>query len=50
MVEGPATSASSPLRQRFALPHEVPVYLTYLTPVATKQGVAFREDVYGRDG
>ena len=43
-------SKSAAPEQAVALPHEVPVYLTYLTPVATKQGVAFREDVYGRDG
>jgi len=35
--------------QAVALPQQVPVYLTYLTPVATKQGIAFRKDVYGRD-
>jgi len=32
-----------------AIPASVPVYLTYLTPVATKQGVGLRKDVYGLD-
>jgi murein L,D-transpeptidase YcbB/YkuD len=31
------------------LPVPVPVYLTYITATATKSGVAFRPDVYGRD-
>lgn len=42
-------SKSSAPEQAAALPHQVPVYLTYLTPIATKQGIAFRKDVYGRD-
>lgn len=32
-----------------AIPAAVPVYLTYLTPIATKQGVGLRKDVYGLD-
>ena len=32
-----------------AIPASVPVYLTYLTPVATKKGVGLRKDVYGLD-
>lgn len=36
--------------QAVPLPAPVPVYLTYLTATATDAGVAFREDVYGRDG
>ena len=32
------------------LPVPVPVYLTYLTATATDGGVAFRPDIYGRDG
>ena len=43
-------SKSSAPEQAVPLPAEVPVYLTYLTPVATERGVAFRQDVYGRDG
>jgi murein L,D-transpeptidase YcbB/YkuD len=31
------------------LPVPVPVYLTYITATATKTGLAFRDDVYGRD-
>jgi murein L,D-transpeptidase YcbB/YkuD len=36
--------------QAVALPVEVPVYLTYITAIATDRGIAFRDDVYGRDG
>jgi murein L,D-transpeptidase YcbB/YkuD len=43
------TKSSAP-EQAVALPVEVPVYLTYITAVATERGVAFRDDVYGRDG
>lgn len=32
------------------LPAPVPVYLTYLTAIDTKDGVGLRRDVYGRDG
>ena len=31
------------------LDHPVPVYITYLTAAPTQSGVAFRDDVYGRD-
>lgn len=31
------------------LPVPVPVYLTYITAEPTKDGIAFRSDVYGRD-
>jgi murein L,D-transpeptidase YcbB/YkuD len=27
----------------------VPVYITYLTAAPTAQGLAFRNDIYGRD-
>lgn len=43
------TKSKAP-EQAVALPVEVPVYLTYITAVATERGVAFRDDVYGRDG
>lgn len=36
--------------QAVALPVEVPVYLTYITAITTDRGIAFRDDVYGRDG
>jgi murein L,D-transpeptidase YcbB/YkuD len=36
--------------QRIDLPTLVPVYITYLTAIPTEQGIAFRDDVYGRDG
>jgi len=31
------------------LPVSVPVYLTYITAEATKKGISFRPDIYGRD-
>lgn len=43
------TKSKAP-EQAVALPVQVPVYLTYITAVATERGVAFRNDVYGRDG
>jgi len=42
------TKSKTP-EQAVALPVEVPVYLTYITAVAADRGVAFRDDVYGRD-
>ena len=45
-----ATTGSKPaFRQPSRHPVQVPVYLTYLTATATKAGVGFRKDVYGRD-
>jgi L,D-transpeptidase YcbB len=35
--------------QIVALPAPVPVYLTYFSAIETKQGLEFREDVYGLD-
>ena len=35
--------------QRIDLPTLVPVYITYLTAMPTDGGIAFRDDVYGRD-
>ncbi|HWW56793.1 MAG TPA: L,D-transpeptidase family protein [Sphingopyxis sp.] len=43
------TKSKAP-EQAVALPVEVPVYLTYITAIATERGIAFRNDVYGRDG
>jgi len=50
LLQRPLNSKSKVPEQAVALPVEVPVYLTYLTAVATERGVAFRPDVYGRDG
>lgn len=36
--------------QRVELPELVPVYITYLTALPTESGIAFRDDIYGRDG
>jgi murein L,D-transpeptidase YcbB/YkuD len=45
-----AKSGPAP-EQRIDLPTLVPVYITYLTAAPTSQGtIAFRSDVYGRDG
>lgn len=46
----PLGTASRKPEQAVPLPVPVPVYLTYLTPLATKTRVAFRPDVYGHDG
>ncbi len=35
--------------EAIALPYRVPVYITYITAEATKKGVTFRPDIYGRD-
>ena len=43
------TKSKTP-EQAVPLPVEVPVYLTYITAIATDRGIAFRNDVYGRDG
>ena len=43
------TKSKTP-EQAVPLPVEVPVYLTYITAMATERGIAFRNDVYGRDG
>ncbi|WP_245409609.1 L,D-transpeptidase family protein [Allosphingosinicella vermicomposti] len=36
--------------QRLDLPKPVPVYITYLTAAADKGRIAFRDDIYNRDG
>ncbi len=47
---GRPLSASSPApEQRVDLPEPVPVYITYLTAMPAADGVAFFDDVYGRD-
>jgi L,D-transpeptidase YcbB len=45
----PIRSASPAPEQIIALTVPVPVYLTYFSAVATKQGVGFLDDVYGHD-
>jgi L,D-transpeptidase YcbB len=45
----PIRSASSEPEQIVPLTVPMPVYLTYFSTVATKQGVGFLDDVYGRD-
>jgi L,D-transpeptidase YcbB len=45
----PLRAGSKEPEQPVALTVPVPVYLTYFTATATKQGVSFLDDVYGRD-
>jgi len=48
LLQKPLGTSKAP-EQAVALPVQVPVYLTYLTAVPTGTGIAFRQDVYGRD-
>lgn len=50
LMQRPLKAPSGKPEQAVPLPAEVPVYLTYITATATAKGVAFRDDVYGRDG
>lgn len=50
LLQRPVKTKSKAPEQAVALPVETPVYLTYITAVATDRGIAFRDDVYGRDG
>ena len=49
LLQKPLPRVKAP-EQAVPLPVAVPVYLTYLTPVEGAAGLAFRPDVYGRDG
>ncbi|QNA82687.1 L,D-transpeptidase family protein [Sphingomonas sp. So64.6b] len=50
LLQKPIRAGSTRPEQAVPLPVQVPVYLTYLTATATERGVAFRRDIYGRDG
>lgn len=50
LMQAPLRTTSRAPEQAVPLPVGVPVYLTYLTATATPRGLAFRPDVYGRDG
>lgn len=50
LLGGPMRAAGRRTEQPVPLPAPVPVYLTYLTAGAAEGAVAFRPDVYGRDG
>ena len=50
LLQRPVRTQSNAPEQAVALPVEVPVYLTYITAISTERGIAFRKDVYGRDG
>ncbi|MFN3387977.1 MAG: murein L,D-transpeptidase, partial [Allosphingosinicella sp.] len=45
----PSAKGGKP-EQQVPLEKPVPVYITYLTAAPTENGIAFREDFYGRDG
>ncbi|TPG39019.1 L,D-transpeptidase [Sphingomonas koreensis] len=49
LLEKPVGNAGGKPEQAVPLPVSVPVYLTYITAMPSKTGVAFRPDVYGRD-
>lgn len=49
LMHAPLKPAGKAPEQAVVLPVPVPVYLTYLTATATESGLAFRNDVYGRD-
>jgi len=49
LFRGPAPSPSGAPEQRVDLPEPVPVYITYLTALPTRDGIVFRPDSYGRD-
>ncbi len=50
LLKKPLPRGAKQPEQRVALPVPVPVYITYLTAMPEKGRVAFRNDVYGRDG
>lgn len=49
LLQKPVPKASKEPEHAVPLPVQVPVYLTYITAAATDRGVAFHEDIYGRD-
>lgn len=46
----PLEVPAGPPESRVDLPRPMPVYITYLTAAPEGRGIAFRADVYGRDG
>ncbi len=46
----PLTTTSKVPEQKVALPDPVPVYVTYLTAAPENGQIAYREDIYNRDG
>ncbi len=49
LLQKPVLTKSKEPEYAVPLPVQVPVYLTYITAAATNTGVAFHEDIYGRD-
>jgi murein L,D-transpeptidase YcbB/YkuD len=49
LFRGDPPTPSGAAEQRVDLPEAVPVYITYLTAIPTRDGVRFQPDVYGRD-
>jgi murein L,D-transpeptidase YcbB/YkuD len=50
LLQKPVPTKAKQLEFAVPLPVQVPVYLTYLTATGNARGLAFRPDVYGRDG
>lgn len=46
----PVEASSADPEQAMWLPQPMPVYITYFTAAPTDNGIAFRNDPYGRDG
>jgi murein L,D-transpeptidase YcbB/YkuD len=49
LFQGRLPRPSGATEERADLPDPVPVYITYLTALPTRDGVRFQSDVYGRD-
>lgn len=50
LLQKPLPANAKQMEHAVPLPLQVPVYLTYLTATSGPSGLAFRPDVYGRDG
>ena len=50
LLQKPLPAKTKQMEHAVPLPLQVPVYLTYLTATGGASGLAFRPDVYGRDG
>lgn len=49
LFRGRPPTPTGAAEERVDLPDPVPVYITYLTAIPTREGVRFQRDVYGRD-
>lgn len=50
LLQKPVPTHIKAVEQPVPLPVQTPVYLTYITAISTDGGIAFRDDIYGRDG